>query len=157
MPDKRSGEIEDGIGGTLAVGILKYILSIDARLLIELMEVRRDNLRELASLSISIEYSLTAREGGVGDGLSLRLYMDSLAVEESSSVGNERGEVRVTTGSGTAIFEGSGRLFVLGGEGPRWFWDLVSSFSFREGELGLEDNQVLRENIFKAPAPTPLL
>lgn len=119
IPDKRSGETEDGIGGTLAVGILRYILSIDARLLMELMEVRRDNLLELKSLSMSILYSLTVRDRGVGDELSFRLCMESLCVERSSSVGSGRGEGRVTTGSGTAILTGSGGLLILGGEGTR--------------------------------------
>lgn len=145
--------MEEGNGGILADGTLRYILSIEALLLREEKDERLDSIFELASLSISTLFSLAVREGGVGDELFFRNAPASLIEDEgiSSEFCDDRGETRVATGWGTAMPSMSGFGCVLGVADRPSF---TRESSLRDGEVGRGfDSQVFRENILSAPVP----
>ena len=155
--DVRSGETEEGKGGTLAAGTLRYILSIEGRLLRELKDDRLDSVFELTSLSISRLFSLVVFEGGAGEELFFLVAALSLIEDEevSSVFCEERGDTRVATGGGTAMPSMSGSS-VFGCALVVELSRLSTAFeaSFLDGEACREvGNQLLRENIFNAPDP----
>lgn len=136
-------------------GTLRYILSIEALLLRELKDERRDSLFELASLSSSMLFSLVVCEGGAGDELFFRETPLSLIKDGdiSSEFCDERGETRVATGCGIAMLFKSVFACTLD---ELLRLSSAPDSSFREGEVcRLVGSQLFRENIFRAPAPLP--
>jgi len=142
------------MGGTLDVGTLRYILSVEALLRRELKDERVDIHLMLVSLSTSALCSAAICDGCVGEELFFLVPFASVVSDELLNCWEDRRDMHAAAGSRMTVLVILCWLFVLSGDELRFFSSATSSL--RDGELDLDpESHVFRENILRAPAPRP--